>query len=105
MHTTSYNLGPLVICDGPCNKDYTHDATSLGGLLFGSKAYCPACAPALEESARRHGETQYIRDRARDGETFRDFVYRLRGHRDAISKVTSFSSTDELLNHLFGVHP
>jgi len=68
--------GDDVNCD-LCNEDYTN-SDAKGGFLFLSKAVCPKCAPEFEESAKKYNEQKYIRKRAREGESFRDFVYRIR---------------------------
>lgn len=70
------HMGDVVLCD-ECNKDYTL-SDDKGGLLFGSHGVCPKCAPAMEKSAKRYGETHFILSRAKEGETFRDFIYRVR---------------------------
>ena len=77
MKIVEFDIGNTVQCDG-CGEDYT-DSDAIGGVLFGSKGYCPKCAPRLLEDAKKYGEEQYIRDRARNFETFRDFIMRIRG--------------------------
>jgi len=52
--------GDQVLCD-LCNKNYT-DSVVQGWFSFLSNAVCPACSRAS----------------ANEGETFRDFVYRIR---------------------------
>lgn len=88
MKTTVINHGPVVICD-LCNEDYT-DRDDKGGFLFGSKAVCPGCGPKFEKEVKKYQEEEYIRDRAKEGESFKEFVYRLRGGKDAITTITSF---------------
>ena len=78
MKTIEFDIGNNVRCDD-CNKDYTNDADAKGGILFGSKAYCPLCSPDLLRGVSQYGEERYIRGRAHEGETFRDFVIRIRG--------------------------
>lgn len=70
------DTGDYVCCD-LCSKDFTH-SNDRGGFLFMSKGICPDCAPRLEANASKYGELEYIVDRARPGETFRDFVLRVR---------------------------
>lgn len=65
-----------ILCD-LCNKDYT-ESDAKGGFLFTSNAVCPDCAPKFEESAKELGEEHYIRARAKEGESFGDFVRRIR---------------------------
>lgn len=73
----SYDLGLTVICD-MCDDDYT-SREDVGGIAFGGRAVCPGCTPRVLADAARFEETHYIRARAAPNETFRDFVYRLRG--------------------------
>ena len=68
-----FNLGNVVLCD-LCNKDYTHDTTSKGGITFGSKAVCPDCTPTVEASANKYGEQHHIKHRCPPDMTFRDWV-------------------------------
>lgn len=70
-------VGDFVVCDG-CDKDFSNSQEA-GGIIFTSSAYCPACAPRIEDSAKKYGETRFIRGRAEPGETFADFVRRYRG--------------------------
>ena len=76
-----YNLdaGPLVLCD-LCNKNYTNDDAT-GGFLFTGHAVCPDCEQDFLENVKRNNEEHFIRAFANDGETFRDFVYRIRKER------------------------
>jgi hypothetical protein len=74
---SSIDIGETVICD-ICNKDWT-DSTESGGLLFGSKAVCPRCAPAVQKDAIRFGETEHIRAYCPEGKSFKDWVVDLRG--------------------------
>lgn len=76
MHVIIVDCGDCVVCD-ICSKDFT-DSKEQGGFLFMSKGICPDCAPRLEQNAIKYNEQEYIRDRARPGETFRDFVLRVR---------------------------
>lgn len=72
-----FDIGDRVVCD-ICNRDYTNDLVTQGGILFGSKAVCPNCAPGLEESAKIYDEEDYITDRCPAGMTFREWVLGLR---------------------------
>lgn len=71
------DIGDTVVCD-LCNKDYTN-SDAKGGLLFESKGVCPDCAPRLIKDAEKYGETEFIRERAEEGETFKAFCLRMRG--------------------------
>jgi ssDNA-binding Zn-finger/Zn-ribbon topoisomerase 1 len=62
------DCGPYVVCDF-CNKEFT-ESEEVGGSAIGSWAICPECTKKLSEEPDQ---------RAAEGETFRDFVYRLRG--------------------------
>ena len=84
-----WDIGDTVVCDA-CSEDYTNsDAT--GGILFGSRAICPKCAPQWEESAKRHGEERFIRDRAGPEEAFKAFCLRHRGGNNKI-RIEWYSS-------------
>jgi hypothetical protein len=60
-----------------CFQDHT-ESNAVGGLVMGAFVVCPACAPMVEEGAKKHRETAHITHRAEDGERFRDFVRRVR---------------------------
>lgn len=70
-------VGRTVVCDG-CSADWT-DRPGGGGFLFGSYGYCPDCAPRMLEDIERFHEEGYIRARCEAGESFADFVRRMRG--------------------------
>lgn len=92
MKTEIINAGHSVQCD-ICGEDFT-ESQSFGGFVFGSKAYCPTCARAGESTIREFHEEHLIRARARQDETFGDFVRRYRletyGSEDAIITITAF---------------
>lgn len=67
------DMGRTVVCDAACAQDFT-DSPAVGGILFRTWAVCPDCAPRFEAS----DEADQIRERARPGETFGDFVRRYR---------------------------
>lgn len=77
------DIGNQVFCDG-CNKDYTLDSKTTGGLLFVSKAYCPECAPEIESSAKEFGEEEYIKARCPKEMSFRDWCLSLRNGNNKI---------------------
>ena len=72
------DVGRNVVCDF-CDDDYT-ERQDAGGLIFGSKAVCPACAPKLRRDIERYGEQHYVRAECPEGQSFGDFVreYRAR---------------------------
>ena len=82
-------IGDSVVCDW-CGKDYTDPPESLkgGGLLFGSKACCPECAPRVKRSAKACGEESYIKGYCPDGMTFKNWVLELRGGKNQIKVYT-----------------
>jgi hypothetical protein len=81
------DIGECVICDS-CNEDYTA-SDEKGGILFCSSAFCPKCAPRMTSLAKQYNEEEYITDRARPGETFKDFCIRLRDGNNTIT-ITTF---------------
>ena len=76
IHVITVNPGNHVLCDF-CNEDFTNSDES-GGLLFGSKAVCPKCAPGSEASAAKYNELSHIKARCPEGVTFADWVRTLR---------------------------
>lgn len=70
------NPGNTVLCD-LCNKDYTNSEEK-GGFLFSGMAVCPACAPSVMKDVKKYKEQNFIRATAKEDETFRDFVCRVR---------------------------
>lgn len=80
------DVGNKVFCD-LCGKEYTDDEKSKGGFLFNSKAVCPDCADDFMRTIKVYREEDYITDKAREDETFRDFVYRIRGYQSVPGKA------------------
>jgi hydrogenase maturation factor HypF (carbamoyltransferase family) len=76
---TVINVDPedTVMCDF-CDEDYTNDNKTTGGFLFSGKAVCPKCAPRMMQSIKKYNEERFIKAIANEGETFKDFVYRMR---------------------------
>jgi hypothetical protein len=81
-----FSVGRAVACDS-CSKDWTELPDS-GGFLFGSNSYCPDCAPRALEDIKRFHEEEYIRATCPEGESFADFVRRMRGP-DAYIRVST----------------
>jgi hypothetical protein len=79
--TQSIDIGETVLCD-ICNADYTN-SDSLGGILVGSYAVCPQCAPDFHDS----DDDPIIHCPA--GVRFRDWVLSIRGGRNTI-EITTF---------------
>lgn len=75
--TSIQDIGDTVICD-ICNDDYTNSEAE-GGFLFGSYGYCPDCAKEKIGTIKKYNEEEYIKERADEGETFKDFIMRIRG--------------------------
>jgi len=73
---TVIDIGPEVCCD-LCNEDYTGKPDS-GGILFGSYAACPRCAPKIERDAKADGEERYIKARCPKGKSYAEWVLWLR---------------------------
>ena len=78
--TDILDIGDMVLCD-LCNDDYTHSDVH-GGILVGSYAVCPSCAPKFADS-----DEPIIHCPA--GMRFRDWVLHLRGGRNTI-EITTF---------------
>lgn len=81
--------GDLVICDS-CDADMTDDPTS-GGIMFGSKAICPACTPAWLGDAEKYGEISHVKARCPAGKSFADWIrddIRGRPRSGALTKTT-----------------
>jgi hypothetical protein len=79
--TDIIDIGDTVLCD-LCNDDYTN-SDAQGGVLVGSYAICPRCAPEFDDT----GDEPIIRCPA--GMRFREWVLRLRGGRNTI-EITTF---------------
>lgn len=71
-----------VVCD-LCGENYTHSELK-GGFLFGSNMVCPECATDFLKTIKECDEEHYIKARAFQNETFRDFVYRIRSYNEII---------------------
>jgi hypothetical protein len=80
-----FPVGRAVVCD-LCDKDWTDDPKS-GGFLFVSKGVCPDCAPKFMADVVKYKEQEHIRGTCPPGESFADFVRRMRGP-DAFIRVT-----------------
>ncbi len=68
--------GDVVLCD-LCNQDYTN-SNETGGILFSGKAVCPKCVKEFTKTIKKYHEEHFIKAEAKEKETFRDFVYRIR---------------------------
>lgn len=82
MAEAVFELGDSAICDF-CGGDFTNSDV-VGGMLFESKAACPTCTVDLLPRIQFHGEKKFIRDRAKEGETFHAFVRRLRAGNNVV---------------------
>jgi hypothetical protein len=71
------DIGNTVLCD-LCNGDYT-ESDEQGGVLFGSYALCPKCAPQRVEAAKESGNEDEISAQCPEGMSFREWVLQLRG--------------------------
>jgi len=81
--TVAIDIGNKVVCD-ICDCDYT-ECDDEGGFMFESKAVCPNCSAMFMEGVTKYHEEQYIRSVANPGESFRDFVLRMRNGNNVIS--------------------
>ena len=69
------DIGDSVVCDY-CNADFTN-SDEVGGVLVGSYAVCPHCAPkALETAKKCHEPVDAI---CPEGVRFKDWVLKIRG--------------------------
>ncbi len=87
------DIGLSVECD-MCSRTYrSKDGTILvpetGGILFGSKAVGPCCAGRIERSAKRYGESSYIKARCPENVPFAEWCIGLRGGDNTIT-ITTF---------------
>lgn len=75
-------VGAIVVCD-VCNEDYSA-RDDQGGFIFGSYAYCPACAKSHLTAIRGYGEEGMIKAHCPSGVSFAKFVRNYRGPNAAI---------------------
>lgn len=92
MSAEEIDFGTRVICDF-CGEEWTGRPES-GGLLFGSKAVCPTCAPALERDIARYHEEHFVKGRCPDGMPFAAWVLDLRGGNNKIRILTGNDARD-----------
>ena len=71
------SIGDIVVCD-ICAGNFT-ESNEQGGMIFGSKAYCPSCTVDALPRIRHYEEESYIRAQCPDGVAFADFVRDYRG--------------------------
>jgi hypothetical protein len=71
------DVGETVLCDY-CNTDYTNDDETTGGILFSGHAVCPLCLNETMKNIKKYREERFIQLVAKEDETFRNFVYRIR---------------------------
>ena len=86
------DIGLHVECD-MCSKAYrSEDGTILdatpGGILFGSKGVGPCCADRIQRSAKKYGETSYIRARCPEDMPFAEWCIELRGGNNTVTMVS-----------------
>jgi hypothetical protein len=86
MTTQVFDLGDYVQCD-VCGVDYTI-SRAVGGILFGSSGCCPECTERMMPDIVKYGEEAYIKDKAREGETFKDFCLRCRNNNNMVTIAT-----------------
>jgi len=79
------DVGNIVVCD-VCDGDYT-DSEECGGVLFGTYSYCPKCERELMPRICGTSEQANIRGKARPGESFKNFVMRIRDGNNTIQII------------------
>lgn len=70
------DIGDTVVCDS-CNDDYTH-STESGGVLVGSYAYCPTCAPKTLADLKKYDEEHLLLATCPPEMSFHDWVMQIR---------------------------
>lgn len=93
MSIETIDMGDRVICD-MCGEEWTGRPES-GGFLFGSKATCPTCGPALERDIVRSAE-EHVRARCPAGVPFATWVLSLRGGDNTIRILSGADARDAL---------
>ena len=88
-----HNIGNQVLCDS-CGEDYTL-RPDVGGMVFGSSGYCPACTRRMMLDIERYSEQSHISATCPPDMSFADFIRDYRGG-DGIIQVFEFDSIEEL---------
>ena len=65
------------ICCDLCGEDYTN-SNEKGGMIFNIYAACPFCLLTFRDTIVEYKEEDLIRANAIEGETFAEFVIRIR---------------------------
>jgi len=82
----SFDLGRMVVCDS-CNTELTDDPRC-GGILFGTRAIGPCCAPSWLVAAAENDELDDIKGYCPEGTSFADWVRDvIRGGRPASIQI------------------
>lgn len=76
MKQATINHNNIVLCDF-CNGDFTN-SDEKGGFLFSTYAVCPLCEVTAMDDISKNQEERFISDRAEEGESFKNFVTRIR---------------------------
>lgn len=90
----------MVVCD-LCNEDHTNK-DEIGGMLLGSKGICPTCTKRMMPNLEKDDEANYVKDIAKEEESFRQFILRIRGNNDKVM-ITSFENTKDMFKTVFGI--
>lgn len=85
--------GDRVECD-VCSELFLEGDTRTGGFLFGSYAYCPACAERSLPRIRSYNEVGHIKLWCPDGMTFREWCLRLRNGNNTV-RITTVEKKEE----------
>ena len=76
MKKVSTNPENRICCD-LCGEDYTNRKKK-GGMIFNVYAACPECLLTLRDAIKEQGEEELIRANAIKGESFCEFITRIR---------------------------
>ena len=76
------DLGNRVFCDS-CGEEWT-DRKESGGILLGSKAFCPICTSRMMESLKQYHEEHFIKAICPPDKSFAEWCLFLRGGNNTI---------------------
>ena len=97
----SENIGDLVLCDF-CNKNFTGDNETKGGIIFGSKGVCPVCTKKMMPDIKKYDETFYIKAKCPENTSFWKFILDYRrgkyGSEGDMIRVLSGNTLEDLVN-------
>jgi hypothetical protein len=79
------DLGDRVFCDS-CGEEWT-GRKETGGLLLGSKAFCPICTPRRREGLKKYHEEHFIKAVCPPDMSFAEWCLFLRGGNNTIKVI------------------